>query len=79
MQPIAKATALAVSVFWIALAASAQTPTYPERPITVIVPFSAGGDADVAARNLAVVAQRVPVIYTTLYTRQIISLCNRKN
>lgn len=59
MQSITKTTALAFSVFWIALAASAQAPTYPDRPITVIVPFSAGGDADIAARNLAVVAQRV--------------------
>lgn len=32
-----------------ALAASA----YPDRPVTLIVPFSAGGDADLAARNLA--------------------------
>ena len=26
---------------------------YPDRPITLIVPFSAGGDADLAARNLS--------------------------
>jgi tripartite-type tricarboxylate transporter receptor subunit TctC len=27
--------------------------TYPSHPITLVVPFSAGGDADLAARNLA--------------------------
>jgi tripartite-type tricarboxylate transporter receptor subunit TctC len=32
---------------------------YPSRPITVISPFSAGGDADIAARNFAGAAQRV--------------------
>ena len=31
--------------------------TFPDRPITLIVPFSAGGDADLAARNLAAAAQ----------------------
>jgi putative tricarboxylic transport membrane protein len=32
---------------------------YPERPVTLIAPFTAGGDADLAARNLAPAAQRV--------------------
>lgn len=32
---------------------------YPNRPITVIAPYSAGGDADLAARNFAAAAQRV--------------------
>jgi tripartite-type tricarboxylate transporter receptor subunit TctC len=41
-----------------ALAAQAQSRTYPDHPVTLIVPFSAGGDADVAARSLAVVAQQ---------------------
>jgi tripartite-type tricarboxylate transporter receptor subunit TctC len=37
--------------------ASAQT--YPAKPIQLIVPFSAGGDADMAARNLSAAAQGV--------------------
>ena len=32
---------------------------YPSRPITVIAPYSAGGDADLAARNFAAAAQKV--------------------
>jgi tripartite-type tricarboxylate transporter receptor subunit TctC len=32
---------------------------YPDRPISLIVPFSAGGDADLAARNLAAAAQEI--------------------
>jgi tripartite-type tricarboxylate transporter receptor subunit TctC len=30
---------------------------YPDRPITFVVPFSAGGDADLAGRNLAAAAE----------------------
>jgi tripartite-type tricarboxylate transporter receptor subunit TctC len=44
--------ALAAVVF----GAAAQA--YPEHPVSLIIPFSAGGDADVAARSLAAVAQR---------------------
>lgn len=32
---------------------------YPEKPITLIIPFSAGGDADLAGRNLAQSAQAI--------------------
>ncbi|ARP80760.1 ABC transporter substrate-binding protein [Bordetella genomosp. 8] len=38
-------------------AAAAAAPRYPEHPITIVVPFSAGGDADLAARNLAKAVQ----------------------
>ena len=41
-----------------AVAATAQSPAASDQPVTLVVPFSAGGDADLAARNLAVVAQR---------------------
>ncbi len=37
--------------------AQAQGP-YPNRPITLVAPYSAGGDADLAARNLAAAAQK---------------------
>ena len=32
---------------------------YPDRPITLIAPFTPGGDADLSARNLAPAAQRL--------------------
>ncbi|HET9652488.1 MAG TPA: tripartite tricarboxylate transporter substrate binding protein, partial [Usitatibacter sp.] len=38
---------------------------YPDKPVTFIVPFSAGGDADLAGRNLGAAAQpllRQPVV-----------------
>ncbi|KQM71392.1 LacI family transcriptional regulator [Xylophilus sp. Leaf220] len=34
-------------------AASAQTPAWPERPVTIVVPFPAGGSTDMVARALA--------------------------
>lgn len=33
--------------------------SYPDKPITVISPYSPGGDADIAGRNFAAAAQRV--------------------
>jgi len=55
-----EATAVAIALLCAAMfAAHAQVGTYPDHPVMLIVPFSAGGDADVAARSLAVVAQQV--------------------
>lgn len=52
----------AVALVWATLggggAALAQAP-YPNRTITVVAPYSAGGDADLAGRNFAAAAQRV--------------------
>ena len=59
MPSTSRAIALASCLGALTLTATAQSQPYPDHPITVIVPFSAGGDADLAARNLAVVAQRV--------------------
>lgn len=59
MHPLARKLALATGLAATALTASAQVHAYPDQPITVVIPFSPGGDADVAARNLAGVAQRV--------------------
>ncbi|MBX9698591.1 MAG: tripartite tricarboxylate transporter substrate binding protein, partial [Acetobacteraceae bacterium] len=39
--------------------AGAQTPAWPERPISMIVAFPAGGGTDVAARLLAKVMERI--------------------
>jgi tripartite-type tricarboxylate transporter receptor subunit TctC len=42
----------------VAFACHAQT-EYPNRPITLIAPYSAGGDSDLAARSFAAAAQKV--------------------
>lgn len=41
----------------LALAGAGVAQTYPQRPVTLVTPFSVGGDADLAARNLAAVIQ----------------------
>ena len=38
---------------------AAAQDSYPNRPITVVAPYSAGGDADLAARNFSAVAQKI--------------------
>ena len=44
-------TAIAVAVTCL-IAAPANAQTYPSRPVTVVVPFAAGGPADALARAL---------------------------
>ncbi|WP_088279970.1 tripartite tricarboxylate transporter substrate binding protein [Ideonella sp. A 288] len=51
------ASALAAAV--LAGPAALAQGAYPNRAITVVAPYSAGGDADLAARNFAAAAQRV--------------------
>lgn len=41
------------------LALAGVAMAYPDRPVTLVAPFAPGGDADVAARNLQPVAQRL--------------------
>jgi tripartite-type tricarboxylate transporter receptor subunit TctC len=41
---------------WVAMAAAAPAQTYPSRPMTMIIPFAAGGPTDVLGR---IVAQRM--------------------
>ena len=52
MTPICLRIALAAALCWAAAGASAQA-TYPDKPITMIVPFPPGGVADTVARPLA--------------------------
>jgi tripartite-type tricarboxylate transporter receptor subunit TctC len=47
-----------LAVLVVALAGVAAA-AYPEKPVTLVIPFSAGGDADLAGRNLAQAAQAV--------------------
>src|ERR1700704_2079076 len=49
---MAKATALALATV-MTLAAAAAAQEWPTRPVTMVVPFTAGGPVDVAARLIA--------------------------
>ena len=50
-RTLSVAVALAVSAFVLLGPAAAQK--YPERPVTLIVPWAAGGGADLVSRILA--------------------------
>jgi tripartite-type tricarboxylate transporter receptor subunit TctC len=61
----ALATITTLALFACATASSAQTPWKPERPVTLVVPYSPGGGTDAQARAVANELQRVwgkPVI-----------------
>jgi tripartite-type tricarboxylate transporter receptor subunit TctC len=49
---MAKATALALATM-MTLTAAAAAQEWPTRPVTMVVPFTAGGPVDVAARLIA--------------------------
>lgn len=51
--------AAAVAAMLGGVAMGVQAQGYPNRAVTLIAPFAAGGDADLSARNLAAVAQRL--------------------
>ncbi|SDP68980.1 hypothetical protein SAMN04488595_116114 [Ralstonia sp. 25mfcol4.1] len=42
---------IAVAVFAMAAQAMAQSPAFPTRPITLVVPFPAGGPSDALGRG----------------------------
>ena len=46
-------------VLALGLSPAAHAQPYPSKPVTIIVPFAAGGDADQSARNLSILAQGV--------------------
>jgi putative tricarboxylic transport membrane protein len=47
------ATDIGSVVAWLGLIGTAGAQEFPSRPVTIVVPFSAGGPADVVARTLA--------------------------
>jgi tripartite-type tricarboxylate transporter receptor subunit TctC len=49
---------IAIPSIVLAASCGVAAPSYPNKPITIVAPFSAGGASDVAARALATVAPR---------------------
>jgi tripartite-type tricarboxylate transporter receptor subunit TctC len=55
---VRRAAAAATAVFGLAAATGAWAQAFPSKPVQIIAPFTAGGDADLAARALANVLPR---------------------
>ncbi|UUX94528.1 tripartite tricarboxylate transporter substrate binding protein [Aquabacterium sp. J223] len=50
-----------LSVLWLlasAMAATAQAPSYPTRPVRIVIPYAAGGGADALSRQMSVALDR---------------------
>src|SRR5262249_51139233 len=53
MHPEADMKQLLIAAFAMVAACTASAQTYPSKPVTIVVPFSAGGPLDTRARSLA--------------------------
>jgi tripartite-type tricarboxylate transporter receptor subunit TctC len=52
--PLKSIALAALAAFAVGMAATAHAQAYPDKPITLIVPFAAGGPTDVVARMMAI-------------------------